>query len=353
MLVFRNRIELLTIVDGPISSKVRLAIEQVLGVSTRDARISEHPALPHQANRLYDVWVNGVHLMAKEYLSAGEPDGPLHEFRALQLVQPLDVAPRPVFFDPGLGPVVVYEFLEGTMWDRHRASASQLTSLAELWIRVNALTRPGLWLARGQGASLSETATRLRAPLEAYASWVEDVSRPPRTAARLCLQALERNLAAAAPLLSDTPPLCFCRSDPRFANVIARPSGQLGLVDWEDSGLRDPAREVADLLTHANQEDLLALDASQAFLDRYLPSRRDDPNLEQRLHGYLALFPIFWLGLILREGLHRARSGTLDGWLVNDMPPNQRLRRYLARSQAGPRADFSAALSGLADLEFF
>jgi len=63
-------------------------------------------------------------------------------------------------------------------------------------------------------------------------------------------------------------PECFCRSDARFANVIARPDGRVGLVDWEDSGLRDPARELADLLHHPNQEDLIDAEGWQPFLDR-------------------------------------------------------------------------------------
>src|SRR5712691_10851101 len=94
-------------------------------------------------------------------------------------------------------------------------------------------------------------------------------------------------------------PLCFCRSDPRFANVIARPDGRLGLVDWEDCGLRDTAREVADLLLHPNQEDLLGWREWQAFLQPYIDGRRSDADFERRLQAYLAVFPIFWLGLLL------------------------------------------------------
>ena len=97
-------------------------------------------------------------------------------------------------------------------------------------------------------------------------------------------------------MATNTPPLCFCRSDPRFANVIARSDGGIGLVDWEDCGLRDPAREVADLLMHPNQEDLLDFAAWQPFLSVYRTGRRDDPDFELRLQAYLALFPVFWLG---------------------------------------------------------
>jgi hypothetical protein len=124
-------------------------------------------------------------------------------------------------------------------------------------------------------------------------------------------------------------------------------------VDWEDSGLRDPARELVDLLHHPNQEDLLDAEGWQPFLDRYLPSRSADTGFGERLRGYLALFPVFWLGVLLTEGLRRAAGGTLQGWLINDLEPNQRLRRYVARGLAWPAIDPTSRLSDVAGVTFF
>ena len=177
--------------------------------------------------------------------------------------------------------------------------------------------------------------------------------RAQQRAARLCQRALERSLADGTELESLEAPLCFCRLDTRFANVIARPDGRLGLIDWEDSGLRDPSRELADLFTHPNQEDLLDAQARQVFLDRYLPSRRADPGLARRLNLYLALFPLFWLSLLLAEGMQRTEHGTLDDWLVNEMAPNERLRRYLARAIAWPALELDETLADLGDVVFF
>jgi aminoglycoside phosphotransferase (APT) family kinase protein len=297
--------------------------------------------------------VDGAHLIAKEYLRTDEPDAADHEFRALRLVEPLDIAPKPVFFDPPLGRVVVYAFLEGSMWDRRPPAPAELARLAELWIELHALPATGLWLGRGQAQSWAEIMARLRAPVQAYSEWVDNQAPSHRRAAHLCREALERGLTTASALLPETVPLCFCRSDSRFANVIARPDGRLGLVDWEDSGLRDPAREVADLLLHPNQEDLLTPRAWEAFLAPYLASRRPDPGFHDRLRGCLAIFPVFWLGVLLREGLRRVAAGTLDGWLVNGLPPNERLRRYLARCRAWPELDPSRALVELADVACF
>ncbi|MBV8714376.1 MAG: hypothetical protein JOZ65_04835 [Chloroflexi bacterium] len=135
--------------------------------------------------------------------------------------------------------------------------------------------------------------------------------------------------------------------------MIARPDGRIGLVDWEDSGLRDPAREVADLLMHPNQEDLVDWQAWQTFLSVYMAGRRHDRDFELRLQGCLAVFPVFWLGILLADGMRRSAGGDFDTWMINEMEPNTRLRRYLARAQAWPDPDPTAALSKLGDVAFF
>ena len=144
--------------------------------------------------------------------------------------------------------------------------------------------------------------------------------------------------------------------------IMIRPGQAIMIVwlRWPDrfgglgsSGLHDPAREVADLLLHPNQEDLLDFAAWQPFLSVYVESRRDDADFDQRLHGYLAVFPVFWLGILLGEGMRRIRGGDFDKWMINEMEPNARLRRYLARAQAWPEADPSVALAKLGDVAFF
>jgi thiamine kinase-like enzyme len=128
----------------------------------------------------------------------------------------------------------------------------------------------------------------------------------------------------------------------------------LGLIDWEDSGLRDPARDLADLITHPNQEDLLHRNDWQAFLTPYLARRGQlDATIQARLHLYLAIFPIFWLAILLEHGIQKARKGTVSGWHTNRLPTNERLRRYLARAQAWPDMDFHQQLAALESIEFF
>ena len=285
-----------------------------------------------------------------------EQDAPRREFAALQLLAPLDIAPQPVFYDPALAPVVIYQFLDGTMWDRTPPTAVQLRQLAELWLTLNRLPTADLWLSRGQERSLQDVSAMFHSYLSRYEQWAEAHFRPGLASIPYCGQLLERlpTILQSFSQLPD-PTLLFCRSDPRFANVIQRPDGRLALVDWEDSGLRDPARDAADLLTHPNQEDLLSEDEWAPFLRPYTTIRlKTDPYFTERIHHYLALFPIFWLLGLLNYGVSRAEAGKpLINWQTNGLPVNIRLRRYLALAQTWPGKPTAANLASLAKLKFF
>ena len=165
------------------------AAVRATGLGPGSPIIEQRSETPHRTNRLYDVWADGRHPIAKEYLSNVDLDAPLNEYRALRLVESMDIASRPLFFDPSVGPVVVYAYMDGAMCN----------------------------------------------------------------AAQVCMQSLERGLADALPLIPEVAPVCFCRSDARFANVISRPDGRVGLVDWEDSGLRDPAHRNRPVEHHGSR----------------------------------------------------------------------------------------------------
>lgn len=319
--------------------------------------MQERIPLNFQSNQLFDVWQNGRHCIAKHYLKTDElNDAPHREFKALQLLAPLDIAPQPVFYDPDLGPVVIYEFLEGTMWDRTRPTAVQLQQLAELWLTLNDLPSDGLWLSRGMERTMQDVSAMFHNYLNRYEAWARQHFQAGLEGVPHCQGVLDRlpTILDSFAQLPD-PTLLFCRSDPRFANVIQRPDGRLALVDWEDCGLRDPARDTADLLTHPNQEDLLRDEEWDAFLRPYTTKRlKTDPNFNERVHHYLAIFPIFWLLLLLNSGANRAMSGKpIKEWQPNRIPVNIQLRRYLARAQAWPAKPTAVDLASLAKLNFF
>jgi aminoglycoside phosphotransferase (APT) family kinase protein len=332
-----------------IQEIVQKQIAPTLRLSANDLTLTPRPALESQSNNLYDLRAGDLHFIVKEYLKASELESaPLHEYRALQLLSPLDVAPQPVFFDPTVGPVIVYEFMPGEMWDRQ--PPADLNKMIEIWLRIQDL--PVDWPSHGSNRPLSEVEDGIRQEVNAYHDWAARAYPPGERAAEICLKLLNKHHSAfeECALLPVTP--CFCRSDPRFANVIQRPDGRLGLVDWEDCGQRDPAREVADLLTHPNQEDLLCWEDWQRAIDPYcLAHSQRDSGFAHRFHLYLAIFPLWWLSIILHRGLSLGEK--LPGWSVNGLPVNERLRHYLARALAWPETDYEKVLRQFETLHFF
>jgi aminoglycoside phosphotransferase (APT) family kinase protein len=334
-------------------------VARAMGLPETEINVSLRFSHEHQSNRLYDVWAGDRRLIAKEFLKPNEwRDAPLREFRALELLAPLDIAPQPVaYIQPHSAthkPVVVYEFMEGEAWGRRRPTSEELAKLAEVWLRMNAVSAENLWMSRGQDRPLEEVEARFHADLKDYADWVESEFHAGRRAVDLCFLVLESRHAAIRELSDQTPALRFCRADPRFANVIQRPDGRLGLVDWEDSGLRDPARDLADLMTHPNQEDLVSPKEWKAFLKPYLAVEgKSDRQLKRRLDLYLALFPIYWLVALIRHGIQLAREGQLRGWMEHGLPAGEKLRRYLARGLAWPELKFAQQMQMLSRVAFF
>jgi hypothetical protein len=108
--------------------------------------VGRSPRLP--SNGRYATWAGDRHLIVKEYLKAEEyAAAPVHEHRALELLAPLDVAPRPVGIDPEhtteRRPIVVYEYRDGEMWDLRRPSAEELAALGRQTAADGARDGPG------------------------------------------------------------------------------------------------------------------------------------------------------------------------------------------------------------------
>jgi hypothetical protein len=83
-----------------MSDLLREILHRALHVMPGDYALTLRPAIDDQTNRLYDVRTARGHFIAKEFLRPEEiPAAPEREFRALQVVAALDIAPQPVFFD--------------------------------------------------------------------------------------------------------------------------------------------------------------------------------------------------------------------------------------------------------------
>ena len=253
-------------------------VARLAGCAPGAVEIRSRAPLEHQSNRLYEAWADGRHLIVKEYLKPEElSTAPVQEHRSLEVLAPLDVAPQPVGVDlehgAERGPIVVYEYLDGEMWGRRKPSEDDLRALAEVWLAVDALSARVDWSARGADNAVLTRYGRFSDRLRSFRAWTEVAFPAGTAAARRCLDLLERRRPEAEELDGlDRQPMrrSFSQADSRFANVIRRPDGRIGLVDWEDAGLGDPARDVVGMISHPEQEDLLGPEAWQAFLDPYL-----------------------------------------------------------------------------------
>lgn len=353
---------------GPMSSSVERGnpptqyLEQiaadVLSADASTIEIIRRPPLDVQSNCLYEASDGSQRIILKQFLKPDEfRESPLREFSALELLSDLDIAPQPRAYIPHQSnrkPIVVYDYMDGQMWDRQIPTAGELSHLSALWIQISEIKSDALWVSRNYEHSTANVWKGVRKMLQNYSSWAKSSFEPAINAAHLCRELGEQRLEVVEELSQYEVPLCFCRSDPRFANVISRPGGKLGMVDWEDSGLRDPALDLADILTHPNQEDLLSPLQWRAFLSPYIEARgRIDDALSERLHLYRGLLPVWWLAILLNEGMRRFSAGQLDNWRIHSMSPNLKLRRYLARALAWPEHEFDEKISQIEENRFF
>lgn len=342
-------------------SDLSAAVSYALRTLPADIRLRPLAPLEHQSNHLYEARAGGVVYMVKEFRKPDELyDAPAREYFAMEALAPREIAPRPVAYvragqlGPGQWPIVVYQRMEGEMWDRRAPSAAEMGDLARLWLAIHEVPVEGAPRARGIADGAGRLLDRLPHVLQRYADWARESAPACRPMAEALALAGVRAEAAAAELRGLPVRELYCRSDARFSNVIARPDGRLAMVDWEDCGAGDPAQFVADLRTGPNQEDLIGADAWQAFSETYLAALTPaDPGLTRRITLYELLIPMLWLGWMAERVLAESAAGPVRPWAMNTMPATERGRRFLARALAWPEGDFEAALVRVSDYRFF
>jgi predicted lipase len=76
---------------------MRLIVRRVVTAAVGESvvfEMVERARLPHQSNRLFDVWHDGRHLSAKAFTQHDRPDAAAQEYRSLHIVEPLQIPPN-------------------------------------------------------------------------------------------------------------------------------------------------------------------------------------------------------------------------------------------------------------------
>lgn len=261
-------------------------------------------------NVLYRVRAAGlrgseIDAVVKLYPDAGYVRG-RRQYDAQMTFHPLGLAPRPLWFDKEpenlAWQVLVYPWAEGDtptgaepglLAALARAAAAVHSGDADTLSRYapHAMSLQSWWQVQGQ--SVNALARRLSGT---------SLERPFAALAGGAAQAV----AAALPLWAGAG-LVPVHGDLLLENVLAQGDGRVLLLDWEMSGLGDPALEAARFLA---QTPLDAPGWQDAWLADYL-SAFDRPGLAERIAAYRALLPFEWLCRLL-DGLHRMHEDDVE-----------------------------------------
>jgi aminoglycoside phosphotransferase (APT) family kinase protein len=273
-------------------------------------------------NSLFRVQIAGEAYACKLFVA----DGRQRDYREWAAIQQLwraelPLAPRPVAYFPG-GPLpvpaVIYSWVDGVSLTREPLTAHALVELVNALAHIHRVPRaptPELLAAFHQPPRFTDYLAEIRANTGQVQAWAEQANtRPPMLAQWAAdlpelLPALVNALHLAEAAISDArlddicPADSLIRVDGNLDNVLRGADGRLTFVDWEYSGLGDPAYELAELRWHPN-----AMRFPSAWWDTALatyPTPPGDDDFRHRLRLFNHLLPIWWVGrnaLFLLEG---------------------------------------------------
>ena len=266
-------------------------------------------------NQVFRVRGGGLDLVVKHFgVSSVEatlfPVLPEDEARALDVLRGRAIAPDPVGFfgaDDGRGPVLVYDFFEGCMWDGDVAEAAALLQT------LHAVETDGFRIMPASPAAILAHADRLPLPPGGDPVWRRIVAARP-----------------AAPAGAEPVRRVMIHGDFSAGNMIAGPGG-VRCIDWQCPGMGDAAEDLWSFLSPAFQilydrepfgDDAVAR-CRAAYGDAETLRRLDDlgPYFSYRFAHYCC-FRTHQLAAIDRAGSERYRRAAAAeiAWLERHRP---------------------------------
>jgi aminoglycoside phosphotransferase (APT) family kinase protein len=249
----------------------------------------------------YRVEINGRPFVFKLYSSdRGSADSVTTnsgsvEYCALRLVEPLQIAPRPVCFEGTASqPLLVYEFVEGE-WFPYTDQAT--LQMAEVYSKLHSIQAEVCQGFREHDETPPAMLENIRRVFERYQAR-EDI--PERFKARFMdyIQAVASRSYYANILPG---PRVLLHADAVASNIIA--GKRVYLIDWQTPMIGDPVYDIWAFFSKAfslwNTQLSPSPAQKQLFLQTYLAAR-PDPDLVERL---VRKTPFY----LLQYGLHCSR----------------------------------------------
>jgi thiamine kinase-like enzyme len=223
----------------------------------------------------------------------------------------LAIAPQPILLDRERYalPVVVQSWVEGEPLLHPPHDDADWDAILAHMIAVHQLTEDRAQRSLPAPVLNASTAAEALAQIHWQLNRLPDEDRPPR------LMALIHQVDGCHFPSWEAPTMTLCRADPNIRNFIRR-AGPWASVDWEYSGLGDPAFDIADLIAHIAHLDVPAA-RWHWFVAQYA-SRSADAGCRTRIETYLPLMLVWWTVRIVRY-LRETGQG-LDNRLVEPTP---------------------------------
>ncbi len=253
----------------------------------------------------HDV-ILGDDTVVKRYTSwkNGEPE---REWAGLTLLHRCvpGIAPEPLEqrLDDGV-PVIVMTRVPGAPLGSAPVTGQQLRALGHVLGRM---------YAGAHGDELAGLPERKWGPSELVAevrTWIREPRQTEDAPVQAALEAAGTWVDSDEVTRLTGPPVqrVFAHADGNLGNFLWD-GGRCSVVDFEDSGVSDPAFEVADLVEHVSVHLRGLFDADD--LVEVLGFSREQ---QTRLHDFRRLMSVFWLLMLLpgSPGHHRNPPGSLE-----------------------------------------
>jgi thiamine kinase-like enzyme len=208
------------------------------------------------------------------------------EYDALSLLQTLDLdlAPRPVLYDERRYslPVIVQTWVEGETLTAPPDTDEDWRGLLDYHAAVHRITAP-----------LEKPVLYAESPEQCRAIIREKLERLPLGAQPDSLRTLWARFNRLRLPRWEAPTLALVRNDPNPRNFIRRDGQRWSSVDWEYSGVTDPAFQIADLLAHPQYMTLTR--ERQEWIIACYTSLVDDSACETRIRTYWLTLTLWWV----------------------------------------------------------